>query len=76
MNACIVTLTFEDLARLLKLPEGAEINAMSQPIFRPGVVQFRLHGIGPHVKSGEMLLEVPAELQRVEYTQVRWGKNE
>lgn len=51
-RACIVAASNEFMATLLGLPPGAHVDAVWGNPDQPGVVWFRLRGVGPQVSIG------------------------
>lgn len=51
----IFTATPEALAMLLQLPKGAYIDAVKAPVDEPGVLAFRVMGIGPEIELGQVM---------------------
>lgn len=55
LRGLIFDASVEALAALLQLPEGAHIDAVMAPVDQPGVLRFRIRGIGPERELGDHL---------------------
>lgn len=72
MKKAILQINLSVLAKLLQLPEGAEIALVRQDIDRPDTVKVLVHGWGSETRDGAVVENIPLMLTSVRFVQVHW----
>lgn len=65
MKSCIFEATPEFLAGILDLPREAVIDAVRDDPCRPGVLLFRIRGVGEEVAPGQLIPKVTPAVSTV-----------